>query len=272
MNVFLPSRYDELVTRLALGIEPAEPLHGGRLPFRVEVARDGVPLPPAVPQRDPAASPWAEQDVLPRVERRRASRWAVRLGAGVKDPLDLRLWDPSMRRVPRRLRVRLAPPPPLPDPSGRVIRPALWPGPAYDLPAGAMGCRGIVRRGGQPMRWTRVEARRLDDATRVVATAHGDERGEFLLILGPRAVSGAELTLPVVLSVTVFGPDTAPDPSTDPSSKVDPLWDLPLEEVPLAGADEVLAGTALPPGYRAGATRNVSFGADGLAGEVFVFT
>jgi hypothetical protein len=122
------------------------------------------------------------------------------------------------------------------------------------------------------MRWARVEARRNDDPTRVVATAHGDERGEFLLVLGPQAVSGAELVLPVVLSVTVFGPDPAPDPAADPASRADPLWDLPLEEVPLAGADPVLAGTRVPPGYRAGNTRDVSFGPDGLAGEQFVFT
>jgi hypothetical protein len=120
------------------------------------------------------------------------------------------------------------------------------------------------------MRWVRVEASRADAA--IVGRAHGDDRGEFLLLLESAAVSGADLDLPVTLSVAVFGPDAAPDPAADPASRADPFWDLPLEEAALAGADAVLAGTARPGGYRQGAAADVSFGPDGPVSVQFDFT
>ena len=68
----------------------------------------------------------------------------------------------------------------------------------------------------------------------VVGRAHGDDRGEFLLLLGPGAATGPDLAFPIQATVTVFGPDPPPPPG--PDAALDPLWDLPLEGVPPVGA------------------------------------
>jgi hypothetical protein len=265
-NLFVAARYDEFLTRLAVGIEPRDPLTGFRVPFALRVSVDGKPLPP--PRRPAPAAPWWDpDDGRERIPRSDTCRHVLVFRKGTKDPLGVRVADPSRRYVPRRLALRL----PTPASTGRVVKPALYPGACYDVPAGALALRGRVKRGGEWMRWVRAEAVRTADAA-VVGRAHGDERGEFLLLLEPAAVNTAELEIPVDLKVTVYGPDTAPDPSAHPESATDPLWDLPLEEVPLGGGTDVLAGTALPAGYREGAHDTVSFGPDGPASVEFVFT
>jgi hypothetical protein len=258
-----------VTVRLGLGIEPVDAVRGGRIGHPLTVAVDGVPLPPARLRRDPGASPWTRQDVLERLPRTDACRFRLLLRPGLKPELPVRLWDDARRYVPRRLEVamlNLALNPP--EERGRIVRPALFPGAAYGAPAGAVGCRGTVTRGVEPLRWARVEA---TVGGVVVGRAHGDDRGEFLLLLGPEAATGPDLEFPIDATVTVFGPDPPPPPG--PESALDPLWDLPLEAVPAAGAEAVLAGTAHPPGYRPAAVpRVVSFGPDGLRGETFVFT
>jgi hypothetical protein len=270
MNEILDALWSESVRRLALGIEPRDPLLDGRIGHRIQVAIDGVPDPLPARLRDPDASPWEVPDVLETLDRRNTGRYVVLYREGVADPLALRLRDPTERYVPRRLRIRL----PTPASLGRVIRPSLLPGAAYDVPTGAMGLRGRILRGGAPMRWARAEARRIEDDVRV-GIAFGDHAGEFLLLLDPAASTGAELVLPIRLRVTVFGPDTAPDPTAVAGSAVDPLWDLPVEEVVNAPAgDAVLAGEELPAGYvsRPGSIREVEFGLTGLVREEFTFS
>lgn len=250
-NQFLAASWDELVVRLALGIEPTDPLFRSRIGQPVQVALDGTP-------------------VLRTVARRDSCRFVLRATAGVEDPVELRIQDPTRRYVPRRLRVRL----PVPMAQGRQIRPALLPGAAYGVPAGAMGIRGRIVRDGEPMRWCRAEARRAVDDL-LVGWAHGDEHGEFLLLLDPAASRGADLVLPVEVGVSVFGPDVAPDPAAVADSDVDPLWDLPLEEADLTGAAvAVLAGQALPDGYvsRPNSVRDVQISWDGLVREQFDFS
>jgi hypothetical protein len=153
-----------------------------------------------------------------------------------------------------------------------VIRPALFPGAAYPLPAGAVGCRGRVTQvaDGAPLRWARVLAERGDGT--VVGRAHGDENGEFLLLLNSAVVVGADLALPLAATVTVFGPGVPPSPSPgDPAD--DPLWDLPLEAADDTGfGEQVLAGEVEPDGYVAGSVRTVEFGLDGLRSEEFDFS
>ncbi len=270
MNEFLDARWSESVRRLALGIEPQDPLLGGRIGRPIGVAIDGVAEPVPARLRDPDASPWEVPDVLETLERRNTGRHVILYRDGVADPVSLRFRDPTERFVPRRLRVRL----PTPASLGRVIRPALYPGAAYDVPTGAVGLRGRILRDGAPLRWARAEARRIEDDVRV-GIAFGDHAGEFLLLLDSSASTGAELTLPIRLRVTVFGPDTAPDPATLPGSAVDPLWDLPVEEVVDAPAgDAVLAGVEVPAGYvsRPGSIREVEFGLTGLGREEFTFS
>jgi hypothetical protein len=266
-NLFVAPRFDEIVTRLGVGIEPRDPLTGFRVPFGLRVSVDGKSLPPPrLPA--PADAPWWDpDDGRERIPRLDTCRHVLVFRKGMKDPLGVRITDPARRYVPRRLTLRL----PTPASAGQAFRPALYPGAAYDVPAGALALRGRVKRNGAWMRWARAEAVRASDSA-VVGRAHGDERGEFLLLLEPAAVDGAELEIPVKLKVTVYGPNAAPDPSAHPESATDALWDLPLEEVPLGGGADVLAGTALPAGYREGAHDTVSFGPDGPASVEFVFT
>ncbi|HET6764774.1 MAG TPA: hypothetical protein VFH27_13910, partial [Longimicrobiaceae bacterium] len=75
--------------------------------------------------------------------------------------------------------------------------------------------------------------------------------------------------------VDVYGPDAAPDPAAHPEWAVDPLWDLPVETVPLPGdPDDVSDGTALPAGYvvRAGSSRAVTLELGRFSSESFDFS
>ncbi|MGB7922043.1 MAG: hypothetical protein WCF57_02235, partial [Pyrinomonadaceae bacterium] len=131
----------------------------------------------------------------------------------------------------------------------RLRRPALFPGAAYDISETATGLRGRVMRDGKPMRWARVEAR-LPGSKVLVGRAHGDDRGEFLLLLGTNASPLSDLENPLTIRVTVFGPTVAPVPATPDLPGLDPLWDLPLEIAAAPGApDPVSAGETMPANY-----------------------
>jgi hypothetical protein len=279
MNTVLPAKWDERIHRLALGIEPVDAARGGRTGLPVRVTMDRAPARVA---RDPSASPWEARDGRERIARNDSCRHRLLLRPGLESPLDLRITDPAKRFVPRRLSVEIlgpgsppdSPPasPPEPRLAGRVIRPALFPGAAYPVPAGVVGCRGRVVTGpdATPLRWARVVAERGDGT--VVGRAQGDENGEFLLLLGSAVVVGAELPLPLVATVTVLGPGVPPAPAPgDPAD--DPLWDLPLEAADDSDAGAaVLAGETEPDGYVAGSVRVVEFGLDGLGSEEFDFS
>jgi hypothetical protein len=270
MNQVLSSRWVESVSRLALGIEPTDPVIRSRIPRGIDVSLDGTPFPLPSVRRDPGASPWAEPTVLRPIERRNSGRHALLFTRELVDPVGLRLQDPTGHYVPRRLLITM----PNPMGAGRVIRPALYPGAAYGPPAGAVGMRGRIERGGEPLRWARVEARRAVDDLRV-GHAHGDEHGEFLLLLDPSASRGADLVLPLEVRVTVFGPGTAPDPDDFPDAEADPFWDMPVEPVTLMPAGEaVLSGRELPAGYvsRPNSSRVVEFSWHGLVREEFDFS
>jgi hypothetical protein len=267
MNAFLESRYAEGVQRLALGLEPFDSERRARVAHPLSVTFDAAP---------------AAGLARPSVERHDSCLHVLRYFAGTDDQLEvsvstapgraprrrrfkippaaavtLRIDDPSRRYVPRRLTIPLlkaadAEAPPF-RPQLRTRRPVLFPGAAYDVHATATGLRGRVTRGGRPMRWARVEAR-LPNSQEVVARAHGDDRGEFLLILGPRASPFDELGKfddPVPVVVTVFGPQQAPAPNPPAVAEEDPLWDLQPEEAapPGQSPDPVMDGTALPGDY-----------------------
>ena len=127
--------------------------------------------------------------------------------------------------------------------TSRAWRPFLFPGAGYDVPAAATGVRGLVTRAGEPVRWTRVEA---SVAGEVIGRAHGDDRGEFLLVLGQNPQAAAELVSPLAVTITVF----ARDPAL-PVDRGDALADLPVETPAGPGAtpDDVSAGIDLPADY-----------------------
>jgi hypothetical protein len=236
----------KVTRRLGLGIEPEDAVRRGRIGFPVELWRDGGPE----PRRGE------------RFVRRRSCRFALMEEDAVPDPVGLRLTDPAERFVPRRLAVARS--------DARVCRHALFPGAAYDLPAGAFAVRGRVLRDGVPMRWARAEAVHPASGI-VVGRAHGDRHGEFLLVVGPGAAPAAELALPVEVRVRVYGPAAAPVPAP---GEADPLWDLPVEPVPLDGGEAVLRGETLPAGYerRDETDRTVELGLDGPRSVEFDFS
>jgi hypothetical protein len=164
--------------------------------------------------------------------------------------------DPRMF-VPRRLAFMPVLSGGIPPASTENIRQAwLWPGAAYPVPSRATVLRGRIQREVEPGKlvpvpWTRVVITRptggpADFAAETkLGHAHGDDRGEFLLLLGAEALSGG-VTLPtkVAVHVWVFLPpaDTVFDPAR-------PLDSLPLELAGTAALDDVLKGLVVPTDY-----------------------
>lgn len=212
-------------------------------------------------------------------ERHRSDRFALRYAGAIQkridkaiaegDPTDWQVhvhapaqmdsapYDPAQDArtyVPRRL--QMAPLFPGAEPVPVNIRtPWLWPGSAYPFPATATLIRGSVRRGldpasAVPLRWARVfattPAAETDFAlATVVGCGHGDDRGEYVLALGARAVSGATLVNPLQVRLWAFAPPPAvPDPA-------DSLLGMPLENGGGAVLNDILRGTSVPPGYTA---------------------
>lgn len=212
--------------------------HAGRLAKVLRLAAaEKVAVPPATPADDPTncvVRAFARRD--PRHDSYRSDN------------------DPR-HYVPRRLSLTPAQTGGVPPASLANIRRAwLWPGAAYPLAANASAIRGCVRRGpslanAQPARWARLVVTRpgagpADFATESkLAWGHGDDRGEFLIVLGTPAVPGGVVLPPAIaLRLWVFL-------GTPAFSAADPLASLPLE---VAGGDadnDVLRGTAIPAGY-----------------------
>ena len=273
MNQFLPSRFAERVERLALGIEPMDAISARPLTYQLQIQHDasllGLPRPP--------------------IERHTSNRYALRYQPGVTNTVDLRFFDQPdrfykpqhdrRRIVPRRLRVPIlsltdvetqeqteadAANTNVKDFRRRIRRPTFFPGAAYDFSATTTGLRGRVTRGDQPMRWARVVAT-LQGTSLVVGRAHGDDRGEFLLLINATVTNGSATPKPLNIDVTVLGPDEAPTPASPDLPKLDPLWDLPLEILAAPGVDDPVATGVQPPdqppaqNYTASVTRTVEF-------------
>lgn len=261
MNRFLPSRYVEIIHRLALGVEPMDAQRGGRLGYQLQAIYDsqqtGLPRPP--------------------IERHTSNLFSLRYQPGVTTQLDLRFFDSAKRLyrpehdrrriVPRRLRIPILTLADVEnaeqaDKNGfrrRIRRPVFFPGATYDFSAATTGMRGRVVRNGAPMRWARVVAT-LDGTSVVAGHAQGDDRGEFLLLINANVTSGSALPKPLGIEVSVFGPAAAPTPSTPDLPLRDPLWDLPLEILAAPGNDDPVAtGVELPAGYTANLKRVVQF-------------
>ncbi|MGR9117362.1 MAG: hypothetical protein ACU85E_16525 [Gammaproteobacteria bacterium] len=272
MNSFIATEYIENIHRLALGIHPFDPIRESGLlhHVRVDIER-GLPH----IERDRRA-PFCRPQTLGKAPdglcRHNSGRYTLLYYSGINDVTDLRLYDYGRYYVPRRLRIPLLS---LEDVlnieqnefhdyyTGRVHRPALFPGAAYDISARATGLRGRVLRDGEPMRWA-VVAARLPGSGTVVGRARGDDRGEFLLLLSPTSTPAGDLDASgtVQVEVIIAGPNVVPTPDTPELPSQDNLWDLPLEQLPAPDMpDDVSSGEVLPPGYVVSttATRNIDF-------------
>jgi hypothetical protein len=249
VSTVLPGSFDALAYRLALGLEPRDAISRTRIARRIDVAVD------ANPAFDPDLGSWPEQSPvagLRRLSRHGSGRFVLLFDRTVESPVTVRLVPRERQYVPRRLEiaivdeadVRTAEEAGADVPTtSRAWRPLLFPGAGYDVPAAATGVRGSVTRAGEPVRWTRVEA---SVAGEVIGRAHGDDRGEFLLVLGQNPQAAAELVSPLPVTITVF----ARDPVLA-VSKGDALADLPVETPAGPGVtpDEVSAGIDLPADY-----------------------
>ncbi|AUB82183.1 hypothetical protein [Candidatus Thiodictyon syntrophicum] len=207
-NLFLPARFSERIHRLALGVEPLDAAGGARLGHPIQILVE--PPAPGLPR--------------PRLVRHLSGLFVMVQDPGVPTTLTLRLCDlgapkdvPGFqartnrrRLVPRRLRVTI-PAADLADTlplAQRARRPALFPGAAYAVTDSVTGLRGRVERAGVPVRWARVEARRpgAGPADPPVGRAHGDDRGEFLLLVESNAAPMTTLERPFELDLVAYPP------------------------------------------------------------------
>jgi len=260
MNAVLPQQFIERIDRLMLGIEPVDALRAGRIAKPIDVVLDGVPYPPSAPHG--AEQAWDQVmgfpdsiGALTGIPRHNSCRHALLFEPGMTSPVVIRMFDRRRRFAPRRISYPV--PADILTASPRVRRPALFPGAAYDVSDAFTGMRGRVTWNQStasevPARWVRVEAS-IDG--QVVGRAHGDDRGEFLLLLDSAAGGLGDLPSPLTAQVTVFGP---PAPVAVPAN--DPLGDLPVETL-LADPDDVSPGEKLPAGYASTAqsSRPVTF-------------
>lgn len=244
MNELLATRYDEVVHRLAAGIEPVDALSGARAGQAVSVSLED-------PRALAGARPLAHA----------GGRWSMRYVPRLPAHIDVRVADPTRRFVARRLRLPIVAEQkvrhgeragPVVAASERTWRPALFPGAAYAPSPFATGVRGRSIHAGAPARWVRVEAA-VSRGEAVLWRAHGDDRGEFLLLIGPNPHAAGALPASIAIRIDVFGAPAPAGPAAGAAS--DPYWDLPLELVAPPGPDDpVSSGAALPTGYAGGVT------------------
>lgn len=175
-------------------------------------------------------------------------RFRLRATPRLPQNLTVRIVDPSRRHVARRLEITPWPysqiSAPLPANAiaiaSRTLQVWLHPGAAYPLPSGGTTIRGRVLRQGQAVPWARLTAVGITGAS--LGTAHGDDRGEFLLRLTEVAQNPVQST--VTVRLLVRGPT-----ATSPLSPVEPIT-RPANP-PAAGDldNAVLRGLAPPGGH-----------------------
>jgi hypothetical protein len=283
MNEVLAPVWDEQVSRLRLGVEPQDALGRSGILAGLGLFIENVPRPHPIPVDTRAVPELGGVDHsigLPGVRRSPSGRFAIAFGgrgssAGTR--VDLRIIDPSRRFVPRRLSVPVStlaavlaadqahnddPTMPLVP---RGCRPALFPGAGHGVLAGATVIRGRATwgAGGPPAQWARIEARAGGASQPRPWRAQGDDRGEFVLVIGALSLVLAlrkvlNVSLDIVVRARPLPPADTPVDSPAQSRR-DPLWHLPIEQVAtLDQADPVAAGAVLPAGYTSSAAQTVT--------------
>lgn len=239
MTTVLDERYVQTTWRLALGVELIDACRGSRIADPVQVAVDAPRLVGRVPRHDSCLH-------------------ALVYSPDVSSPVTIRVLSPDRRFVPRKLQIPIgteadAVAGHLPAAS-RTWRPLLFPGAAYDISASATGLRGRVvwADDGTAVRFARVVA---SYGAQQIGLAHGDDRGEFLLVLGVDTVDGDDYVLsdpPVMppsleVMLMIVAPNDRPAADAD-----DLLFGLPLEVAAGPGVtpDPVSLGEQLPDTYR----------------------
>jgi hypothetical protein len=269
----------QVLHRLALGVEPVDAFTRALIGRGVRVGRE-LPKPPRRRRGTGPLDPLARRRDLA-LESNGTGRFKLRHGPGLGSvaTLVVRVDDPWRRYVPRRFEVAIwtfaevtasedwppttqslakQPTGPFVATRSRLLRPWLAPGSAYTLPKGTTGLRGRVTLGGRPLPWPRVDA--LGPGDVVVGRAHGDERGEFLVVVtGTGTLVPPPLTtLDIRLVLRGLRPPAAGDPPVKGALPADdPLVGLPLEPVaksanpPAAGDldNPLLRGETPPAGY-----------------------
>jgi hypothetical protein len=171
----------------------------------------------------------------------------LRHGRGIGDRVTIRIDDVRRRWAPRRFDVALrtvaevSGDPYIPA-VGRLLRPWLLPGAAWSPPWGTTVVRGTVAAA-----WPRIIA--TDEEGEEVGWAHGDERGEFQLVV--RRAGRLQVAPPpeLALSLAVHVPaDPAAEPVAEPVARA---TGQPAPDTP---EDDVLRGIAVPAGYILAAT------------------
>jgi hypothetical protein len=273
----LGPRLSTLGHRLAIGVQCIDALTGrpADTPLKVRIATLG-PLTADFELEGKGGGRYALRDAG-----KLARLWdrTTQPGAVLPRTIDLRVHEASSggegaaphRYMPRRVTLALTetPPPAPPVPgfrprplaapaNGFVVR--LWPGPAYPFDGGGTVVRGCVRRGANVetaprVRWPRVIATK---GARVVGVAHGDERGEYTLLvrypaglISPLAPAAADAQV----TLTAYGRSAAPAHSV-------PFDDLAAEPAAVAAADaDPIAD--LPAAYnrQVAVARTLAFGA-----------
>jgi hypothetical protein len=278
VNRYTPSRYAEHVSHLALGIEIRDATSGNRLGGDVEVRIEDHPRPlHRWRSWRPGESLTA---ALPAMHRHRSGRFARRYDEGIPTIVDLRVVD-SVRSgsstvvghgrhiVPRRVRVTLASEQVVidadADPTGpghplwrRSFPIGLFPGSTAPIPPRSTVLRGRVVRTvnaatGEraPVRWCRIQARGAGGDE--LGWAHGDDRGEFVLIVVSAAsdIVVPPDPMPVRLTIGARIPPLAPDVGDPLRPQVDPLWDLPVEPLTASASPDSepsITGRGFAPG------------------------
>lgn len=237
----------QVLHRLALGVEPIDALRHLPIGPRVRVGREVT----QVHRRRRAGGvldPLARRTDRP-LETNGTGRFKLRHGGDVGATAIVRIDDPTRSYVPRRFEVPLWTLAEVDTPTGpyipvrsRLLRPSLLPGSAYPAPRGATGLRGRIARNNQPVRWARVEA--LGPGGLVVGRAHGDERGEFLLVLIGTGTMTPPPPATLDVQLVMYGPaGESPDPALEQVTR--------SSAPPLPGDldNPLLRGESVPPGY-----------------------